>query len=169
MPKDNFLELNKWIDSLDWRCKTYSVANPIFKYLGVRIKSYGEKKILYFKFSDSNRSFCDIGNYSDYSKSKALFKKFYQKNTLMFRLLMRISDYYDYNFNKEFGNIIIAEEREKIFGRCPTAKRPIKYEEKIFATPVEAKPSETNRDVPEFKVVVAQEYITKNTNTRKIK
>lgn len=136
----SYAEIDEWARSWEDKGYYYKKIHPTYKILGVSINKYGEKTF-FISYPDSNRVAWNLGYFNGYN-SKELITDFirYAKKQGYWRDKL-------FNYEKYFNQ----------YGGIPLdVFAP--DEEKIFSTPVEAKPSPDNSDVPHFKTVMAHNY-----------
>lgn len=137
--KITYAEINEWARSWGDRGYYYRKIHPTYKVLGLKITQYGDKILFvsnYFK-----EIVYELGYFNGHN-SKELLTNFVSR--------MKKQGWWE-------GKFLNYGECFKDYGLPIDAFAP-NDEEKIFSTPVEAKPSPTNSDVPHFKTVVAHNY-----------
>lgn len=136
----SYTEIDEWARSWENRGYYYKKVHPTYKILGISINQNGEKA-LFINDTDYNWIAHNLG-YFDGHNSKELLTDFIHLAKKLDWWQDKHHRYEEY-FN-QYGGIPLD-----VF--APD-------EEKIFSTPVEAKPSPDNSDVPHFKTVVAHNY-----------
>ena len=150
--KITYAEINEWASSFEKRDYSYRKIHPTYGVLALVINNKGLKKLFLYDNFSKNQVWC-LGIFNGHN-SKELFDSFVlaiKKDDLW----KDKSDYYlglfdDYGFPVEAKKAGRPRKKDSV--------KPEKIESKTFSTPVEAKPSTDNSDVPHFKTVVAHNY-----------
>lgn len=146
------LKLTSGLVHLKKRDYSYRKIHPTYGVLALVINNKGLKKLFLYDNFSKNQVWC-LGIFNGHN-SKELFDSFVlaiKKDDLW----KDKSDYYlglfdDYGFPVEAKKAGRPRKKDSV--------KPEKIESKTFSTPVEAKPSADNSDVPHFKTVVAHNY-----------
>ena len=144
-----YKEINRWARSFEVRYDYYRRVHPVYKVLAITINGRGEKNLFLYD-SSLKRLAWHLGTFKGHN-SKELFEN------LILAInkegpWAELSDYFlglfdGYNLPVETKKGSKSKKRDDI--------EPKEIENKIFSTPVEAKPSPDNNDVPHFETVVA--------------
>lgn len=148
-----YAEINEWASSFEKRDYSYRKIHPTYKVVGISINKHGEKT-LFVNRPDYDWKVYTLGRFNGHN-SKELFTKFVHG--------MKELGYWEgnkyLNYGEYFKDYGLPVEAKKVSRpRKEGSVKPKKVESKTFSTPVEAKPSPDNSDVPHFKTVVAHNY-----------
>lgn len=135
--KITYAEIDEWARSWGNKGYYYKKIHPTYKILGVSINKYGEK-VLFLNNPSYDWIVRKIGSLNGYN-SKELLTDFVNE--------MKKQDCWE-------GKYIQYGDYFKDYGFPIDAFAP-NDEEKPFSTPVEAKPSVDNSDMPPFETVIA--------------
>lgn len=151
-------EIDKWARSWAPRGYYYRKIHPTYGVLALVINNQGLKKLFIYDNSLKTLAWY-LGTFKGHN-SKELFDSFI--------LAMKKDEYWrehsDYFLGLFDGYGLPVETKEPVKAkkvgrpRKKDSVKPKEIENKAFSTPVEAKPSPTNSDVPHFKTVVAHNY-----------
>lgn len=144
-----YKEINRWARSFEIRYDYYRRVHPVYKVLAITINGRGEKNLFLYD-SSLKRLAWRLGTFKGHN-SKELFEN----------LILAINkegpwaELSDYFLGLFDGYNLPVETKKGSKSKKKDEIEPKEIKDKIFSTPVEAKPSVDNSDVPPFETVVA--------------